>query len=576
MARSSQAPALFEARATQMNLGLDLNTDHNLKWGQIGATSRSLRYERGSGVYTGPGYFLSATPVPSVAYNGSLEATKIKDTVWVALGTKIQYSHDAVTFYDTGLTRTAAISQGFLEGPDGDIYTSNQTDGGVRIAVGILKADVALNGDIDVGTVNYSKFTASGTVIVNGVAVTYSGHDGTSKLTGTNIAATSAGALVIQTSAKSGMPKGYILISVESKLLVMGVKDLEHIVYYSRTASLANPEYFYDFSGSGSGSQVVPGAVRAAITGVLGGYMFLSRGIQKINGFDTTTGALTLQEVSHDYGVYNEKCVVDMDGEIAFLGQKRLIPITLTLAPTGQTAPFLGDTFDKPIRPWLDSHDDTNNQQSAYLKWDKSQKILKIGGVVGGALQTYVFDKQNPGFLPRENRQVGTSCMFLGRSFFGHTDDGGWYEDDLSRTNNQIPISHIISTGDIELDNGLKYLDCKEFLYKGLMTQSSTHILRVYVNGSNDAAFEIEYSSDDLIVSQSGRPLGQRGSTDLIGGSPGETILVYPYVNRVLLIGLEGEYFRFEWEITGDGFFFLLYDWYFSASIRRKQPRTAF
>src|SRR5260221_344155 len=126
---------LFEPQADRMDLGVDLNTDRNLKWGQISAASEALRFEPGAGVYTGPGYFLSATPVADVGYDGSLEATRIKDTIWVALGTKVMYSHDAVTFYDTGLTRTATsilnfTYQGFLEGPDGDIFTSNQTDGG--------------------------------------------------------------------------------------------------------------------------------------------------------------------------------------------------------------------------------------------------------------------------------------------------------------------------------------------------------------------------------------------------------------------------------------------------------------
>lgn len=561
-----------------MNLGLDLNTDRNLKWGQLSAASLALRFERGSGIFTGPGFQKTATVVADNGFDGSLEATKLKDTLWVACGTKIQYSHDAVTFYDSGLTRTATstlnlTAQGFLEGPDGDILTSNQTDGGTRIAVGVLKADVALNGDIDIGTIFYSKFTASGTVYVNGTAVTYSGHDGTSKLTGTNIAATSAGALVIQTSAQSGMPKGYILLNFTSQMLVMGVKDYEHVVNYSRIFTVANPEYFYDFSGAGSGKKIMPNAIRAGITGSSGGYLFMARGIHKIEEFDGTSGALLTTEISHDYGVYNHKCVVDMDGLIAFQGQKRAIPISLTLNPQGVAAPFLQEDFDHPLRPWMDAHDDTNSQDSAYLKWDRSQKILKLGAVVAGALETYVYDRQNPGYLPKENRSVGTSCMFLGRSFFGHRDNGNWYEDDLGRTNDQIPIAHVISTGGVEYDKGRKFLNCKELRYEGFVTEASTHILRVYINGAAAAEYEHEFSTDDFITSTSGRPIGRRGVGISSVGESSDTF-AYPYVVPVILVGLSGEDFRFEWEVSGEGQFFQLNTWYFAAYVQPRQPRT--
>lgn len=577
---------LFEAKADAMNLGLDLNTERNLPWGQISAQSRALRFERGSkngaGVMTGPGFQVSATPVADVGYDGSLESLMVRPTLWVALGTKIQYSHDAVTFYDTGLTRTATstlnlTAQGFVEGPDGDVFTGNQTDSPVRIAVGILKADVALNGDIDVGTVYYSKFTASGTVYVNGTAVTYSGKDGTSKLTGTNIAATSAGALVIQTSNPGTWTvKGYILLSVESRMVLMGVKDHENIVYNSDVYTLANPDNFYDFGAGSAGSKSLPGKITAGITGMSGGFIFLARGIHRFTGFDTTTGALTSSEISNKYGAYNHRCVVDMDGQVSFMGQKRLMPISLTLSPYGGTAPFIGEDFDHPLRPWFDSHDDTNAQDRAYLKWDSSQKILKMGAAVGGALETYAHDKQAGAYLPTENRSVATSCMFLGRSFFGHTDNGKWYEDDLGRTNDGIPISHIISTGRIEYDKGRRFLNAKEFRYEGWITQATTHILRAYVNGAADASFEVEYASDDLITSQSGRPIGLRGiGISIPGGSPSDAVIVYPYVNRVLLVGLNGEDFRFEWEVTGDGQFFQVNTWYLGAWVQRKQPRTS-
>src|SRR3990167_7677519 len=111
---------LFEAKADVMNGGLDLNTDRMLESHQISGGA-SLRFERGSGIMTGPGYLLKSTPVAGQGFYGGYEANKIRPTGWAKIGTKIQYTHDGVTFYDTGVTVTASLLQAFLETPDGDI-----------------------------------------------------------------------------------------------------------------------------------------------------------------------------------------------------------------------------------------------------------------------------------------------------------------------------------------------------------------------------------------------------------------------------------------------------------------------
>ena len=151
------------------------------------------------------------------------------------------------------------------------------------------------------------------------------------------------------------------------------------------------------------------------------------------------------------------------------------MPISLTLDPTGKTAPFLGDSFDHNIRPWCESHDDNEDQDDAFLKWDSTQKICKAGAIVNGALQTYVYYKQNPGFLPRENRPVGTSFMLNGKSYFVDRDNGKCYEDDVGRTNDTVPIVHQFTTGQIEHDKGRTYMKGQYFSYEGWMTQGTFH-----------------------------------------------------------------------------------------------------
>lgn len=571
--------SVFTARADKMNGGLEMNTDRFDDLTKI-SDGRALRFERGAGIMTGPGYRATATPVANVGYDGSLEANKVRATGWVKLGTKIQYTHNAVNFYDTGQTVTVDKLSGFCEQSNGDVLYSNQTDNPIVFAVGklaVLVDDTDIT--IDVGSVYIDKFAASGTVYIRGDEITYTGKAG-STLTGvTGIVSGGhpADSLVVQARSQTTWveEKGTILLPFQSRMLVMNVLNREEIVYFSAIEDLANPEFFYDFDGNGSYSHVMPGRATGAIAGVSGGYIILDKGVHKILGFDDASGDLMTEEISADEGAYNQKCVINMGGIAGFMGRKRFFPITLTLDPRAEAAPYLGEKFDHPIRPWLESHDDPSDQAPAFLKWDSTQKICKAGAVVDGALETYVIDLQNPGFLPRENRSVGTSLMLNGKSYFGHRDNGKFYEDDFGRTNDGIPITHTLSTMRIQNDKGRSYLKGQYFSYEGWMTIGTLHTLRIYVEGSDTAVFEEEYSWEDLITSATGRPCGLRGvGLSTPGGSVGGSVTVYPYENTVIIREINGDDLRFEWEVNGEGHFMQWNTWYLSAHVPRRQPRT--
>lgn len=664
MAKSAQPQALplFEAKADAMNLGLDLNTDRNLAFGQISAASRSLRYERGTkqgaGIMTGPGYRQSnsTTFTTGVPFDGSYEATNMKNTLWVKQNTKIYISHDAITFYDTGVSLTASTEQAFLEGPDGDMFSSNQVDSPLRFAVGLLQsAAVSTDITLNVGTAYNFKFvpgtlyclgssityaptftanastdtiTANAHGLTNGMTLNVSNSGGAlpgglaastpyyviSATTNTfQLSATSGGSaiditdtgsgtnsyvntsdgllhgisgipsgglantnLVIQSSNPSTWTKkGNILVTVESKMIVMGVLGYESIAYFSATYDLADPQFFYDLNANGAYYHVFPGNITAGITGssVAKGYVFLQRGVHRLDGFDPASGGLLTTEITKEYGAYNRKCVVDMDGTIAFMGNNRLIPIQLSMSVVG-AVPQLNEQFDHPIRPWMLSHDDITNQQNALLKWDQTNKILKMTAAVSGAMQTYIYDQQNPGFLPAENRNIATACMLLGTSYFGHTDNGKWYQDDIGRTNDQIPITHIISTGQIQYDKGRRYLKGKEFRTEGYATRGTNIEIRIYLTSSPTASYDQTFLADDYMTSSTGYPLGNRGiGVDLLGDGSNQQ-LVFPIMIPMTIRSLNGMSFRVEWEVNGDGNFFQLNTWYLSATVPRKQPQT--
>ncbi len=90
------------------------------------------------------------------------------------------------------------------------------------------------------------------------------------------------------------------------------------------------------------------------------------------------------------------------------------------------------------------------------------------------------------------------------------------------------------------------------------------------------ASYSQTISTDDLITSQIGQPIGANGipSSGAIGGSQ-DTPLIYPFKNEISLIGLSGESFRFEWITSKEGVYLLVSDWEINAFEMAHNLRTA-
>jgi hypothetical protein len=564
--------------ANRMDLGLNLQSARNLQLGEI-SSGKSARVERGSGIYTGPGFRQSAQPTAGVAVDGMEEAT-VFPALWIKNGTTIQYSTDAVNFYTTGVTATADKRTSFLEQGNGDMFAINTTDAPLRFAVMDLDTAIAASDNtITIGSVHIDKLAATGTVYVNGTAYTYTGKSG-GNITGVQegggavTTAQAVGSLVIQSSNPGTFAeeKGDIAVEFESRMFVAGVADKENIIYYTGPTDESNPEFFYDFDANGAYQHFLRGKVTGMISGAERLYAFSEKGVFQGQTVDVSTGVLSLQPLSTAYGAYNNQCIVDMDGVVAFMGQRRLMPITLTLSPEATATPFLDDSFDHRLRPWLDSHD--TNQNGAFLDWNSADKILKIGAKVDGALQVYAYDKQANAFLPRENRNRRSFSMFKGKPYFGSRDNGKIFEEDTGRTNDGSAIIHKWATGRMEIEKGRKHMEPKTFEYQGFMTKGAEHTLRIYINGSSEASFEKSYT-DSLITSTSGTALGEKGvGVSQIGGETGGGTQVFPYENSILLVGLDGDDFKFEWEVNKEGSFFQVNSFNLEAYVTRKTPNT--
>ncbi len=263
-----------------------------------------------------------------------------------------------------------------------------------------------------------------------------------------------------------------------------------------------------------------------------------------------------------------------MEGTVSFLGNNRLIPIQISLGEPDQLpSPSLGDAFDQKLRPWLSQLDDASQQTMAKLHYDKNTKILKIQGVRNGVLETYLFDRTSNAFLPSEVRTASSYSMFLGRSYFGHSSNGIVYLDDEGRTNDAITINHSWKTGTIEYQKGKRYMQGHSFAFDGYMTSGTEFEFKVYLDGSSQPVYTGSFT-DDLIVSNLGTPLGSRGvGLSTIGGDPLGT-LAFPYRCEILLTGLSGEDFMFEWSCSSEGGYLQVDSYLFKSLLTRSNLRT--
>lgn len=572
---------VIEWRADRTDLGVNLQSSRNLNNGEM-SQGQSMRHEHGSGVFTGPGYRLKKDLAQSAQGDGMCEAY-VFPALWVKTGTKLFYSEtpeNPSTWYDAGATLTTETLTTIIEQGNGDIHATNGTDSPTRIIVAKAKgAIISTDTEISVGTVHITKFSAAGgTIRINDDEITYTGTDtGTGELTGvTGIAASghAQGSLIVEDKTMStwSEEKGTWAFKHESRLIVGGRTDYEEVVYASAPEDLDNPQYFYDFDGNGTVTRRFDTPMVGGISGQANAYLFGKNGVYQFRGFDIATGAFLVDPIAA-YTAYNSRCIVDMDGTIAFLGDKRLLPIELQLSQGGgPTQPFLSESFDHRLRPWLDELDDGKDQADAHLHYDKTNKILKIWARRNGTLECRVYDRQGDAFLGTEIRSTSVNSMFQGKSYF--CDKAGKVQrDDQGLTNAGIPVVHKWSTGRMEYDKGRQEFQLYRFEYEGWMTKGSKHTVRVYVDGSSLASYEYEFD-DSLITTTKGNPLGKNNIGVSSLAADGETVSAFPYKNNILLRGIGGDDVRLEWEITREGSFFQLNSFYLSAYLLTRSQRT--
>ena len=484
--------------------------------------------------------------------------TQVFEIMGAKSNTAVKQSLDGITWYDVGLTQTAA-ERSFLFPYGKNLYVLNQTDAGVRIAVSTLRVAITVaSTEVEIRTGDGSEFASSGAIYIEGDEIDYTGRS-TDQLTGvTNIGASHAvGTIITQTTTPSGFPKGTTMDELEGSALVGGVSSNPSTVYYSAPSSNDNPEYFYDFSNNGAGAKLLGHDVTCIKAGERVAMIGTKGGIYYSTGFEPTTGALETFLLSSVHTVNNAFCIAEMDREFAILTDEgRILPAMQTDAGFA----LIDDpnnprnNMDFPVAKYIKDNKD-DDQGLSWLHYDPVTRELTASIIIDGISQHFIYQRDIGAWSIDTSKPYSGMANFNSRVYAGSDSDDKVYLDRETTANDGIPIITRMVTGIMSADQRRSTVDYLNLTFGGLLSAIGQFTFRILVNG--EQILEELVTAEDLIneglmTLDSGVPIGAGTVGAQTLGSSGDPIeafnFTYPYEFMA-----EGENIQIEWEIEDEG-----------------------
>ena len=551
-------------------MGVNLSSGvENLKPEEL-SVAENVRFNEKGGCYTRFGYELTAGDGTG-SKTDSMAVLQVYGVMLRKVGTAIQQTVDGITWYSTGLTRTAGAVDYCL--PRGkDMYITNVTDGFTRIAVSTLTTALTTGSTSVVARAgDGGQFTNGAAVIyIEGDEINYTAVSTDTLTTVTNIGAShAAGSIITQTSNPAGAPAGSCMCEFTSgnasQCIVSGVSANPSWLYYSDIATTTNPEYFYAFTpgiGSSAGSTPVPYKVTALYSGVDVIVIGTDQGLYYSTGFDGTTSAMLVKELSRTHSIPNPFCITSMGDMLVCFTGRNFVPITndvngvrFAFDPVNKKR-----NLDDKIASDLLSLD--ADQSGAFVHYDPVTRELSGCAYKDSISKEYIYNRDTGTWSVDTGKDFNCKANFLNRVYCGAQSNADIYLQDEGYTDNDIPIVSRMVTGIYTQDDKRMTSDYLKFMFGGLLNATGTVTMRIYVNGAEAA--EQVITADDLQTASlmdvtTGVPIG--GGT--IGaetiGTSGNAADAYNFTYPLEMF-FSGERFQVEWEVNDEGSLFELRD----------------
>jgi|CXWL01.1.fsa_nt_gi hypothetical protein len=417
------------------------------------------------------------------------------------------------TVIDTGVNLATGYNVFFCE-VEMDIFYGNGQDVMGRIVVGELNAAVSSGG----GTVTLkaghtSRFPAAASGRIGNDTFSWTGKTATT-LTGCTGITDDHVADEVVTYATTLTPTYVtaptVIAEWYASLNIGGYSGAPRAWEYSRTATAANPERYYDFSVATNNELVGRGS---SITGMLPTndyfYLFKEDGIWAVSRTGVSSGARPPLPFASHYGISNPWCVCDMEGVAAFLTTGgRLLPITVITENNGQKL-SLDAQFDRRVRSYLRTIDkDTTALAKRWTFYNPEDQLLKVGVTVDGVREILVYDAQLGIYYPPDTNKDFDFMAALNGNSYGYSSDGQKiYLDEVGRFDDTVPVDGEWKTGRF---GGEFTRSAFRYLYAhGRMTEGSKKTFTIFING--EEKYSKELTDAYMKTASESRPVGYAG-----------------------------------------------------------------
>lgn len=314
-----------------------------------------------------------------------------------------------------------------------------------------------------------------------------------------------AGSIVTQTFQLVNGPKATVLESVFEKMTVSGISPARHAIYYSETASPAEPENIFDFTNPDNRELFGKyGRVTAMKTLLTKMYVGKDKGIEAWTGLDSD-GIPVRDPFTDAYGIENAACFIEMGDRLAmFTTQKRfktIEPDTTGVNPE----PVINPYFDAKIEGTLRQLDD--DQSGASMGYNERDTLMRAT-VLQDVRKTLIYDTAAKNWSVDTGITPNCWCEFKGRMYFGSaTTDKIFKAESMFRDGKSNPRLDVLTPVHYVGDRRRKVHVGHVYL-TGRIGRMSTAEVEVFIDGVFARDFDINGAAD-YVATTGARPVGR-------------------------------------------------------------------
>lgn len=355
---------------------------------------------------------------------------------------------------------------------------------------------------------------------------------GASGLTG----AMAAGDIITQTTLYSANPKAACISELLGAQIAGGVLADASSLKYSVQSTQANPQYFFDFSGTGNGSKPMPRDIRALLAGTSVTLIGLSKGLQYGTDFNSD-GALLTTSLSTVHSIPNAQSVIQTDEDFLInTGEGRVLPVGQTNAgfKVLEDAKNPRNDLDYPVQGYIQRYIDKTNTSNNFLHYDPSLRLVSNCIMLQTGITTeIVLSTDNGGWSRDTSKNFSCKTTFKGRTYCGADSTDTIYLQDEGIDDDGLDIGFRIVSSLMNYGGGQIEIEPQGLVIGGLL--SAVGMFTVNVLTDSEQAFTFTVTAQQLIEKglmsvNSGNPLGggQVGANRIGNGSSG--VDVFPFV----------------------------------------------